>query len=100
MKVQHIREVRAFNRYYTRVIGLLDNHYLQSNYSLPEVRVMYELYHHPETTPSDIIQQLGMDKGYLSRIIQSFVKNKIVRKSVSATDKRSVFEYGFRKTIG
>ena len=90
MKVQHIREVRAFNRYYTRVIGLLDNHYLQSKYSLPEVRVLFELYHHPDTTPSDIITELGMDKGYLSRTLQAFVKNKIARKSVSSTDKRSV----------
>ena len=89
MKQSITQEIRAFNRFYTNIIGLLDKHILNSNYSLPEVRIMYELYHHSELTASGIIDLIDIDKGYLSRILRSFEKNKIIQKVVSDSDKRS-----------
>jgi DNA-binding MarR family transcriptional regulator len=89
MKSHHIKEIRAFNRFYTNIIGLLDNHILNSNYSLPEVRILFELYHRTSLSASDIIAMLAIDKGYLSRIIRHFENNKLIRKTISPSDKRS-----------
>ncbi|QEH42399.1 MarR family winged helix-turn-helix transcriptional regulator [Chitinophaga sp. XS-30] len=89
MKQAFINEIRAFNRFYTNIIGLLDRHILDSSYSLPEVRVLYELYHSPMLTASDIIALLDIDKGYLSRILKHFEKNKLITKAGSPTDKRA-----------
>ena len=86
-----VKDVRAFNRFYTNIIGLLDNHILNSNYSLPQARIMFELYHNSGLTASDIIALVDMDKGYLSRILKKFEKNKLIDKVSSATDKRSAF---------
>jgi len=90
MKPQHIQELRAFNRFYTNIIGLLDKHILNSNYSLPEVRIMYELYHRSALTASDIIELFDIDKGYLSRILKKFQKSKLINKISSPADKRAV----------
>jgi len=84
-----IKEVRAFNRFYTGILGLLDKHILDSDYSLPEARILFELYHRPGLTFSDIMALLGIDKGYLSRILRSFEKNKLVNRVISPADKRS-----------
>lgn len=89
MKPQHIQEIRTFNRFYTNVIGLLDRHILHSNYSLPEVRILFELYHNAPLTATDIIALIDIDKSYLSRIIKSFEKNKLIRKYIAPSDKRS-----------
>ena len=86
-----VKDVRAFNRFYTNIIGLLDNHILNSNYSLPEARIMFELYYNSRLTASDIIALVDMDKGYLSRILKKFEKNKLIDKVSSETDKRSAF---------
>jgi DNA-binding MarR family transcriptional regulator len=90
MTEKHIGEIRAFNRFYTDVIGLLDRYILNSSYTLPEVRVLYELYHHENITASDIIDSLHIDKGYLSRMILQFEKRKLLSKKRSASDGRSV----------
>jgi DNA-binding MarR family transcriptional regulator len=93
MKASHIKDIRAFNRFYTRIMGVLDGYILNSNYSLPEVRILFELYHNEGLTASDIIMLLGIDKGYLSRILQNFEGEKLVSKLVSKiipkSDKRS-----------
>ena len=90
MNNKHIKEIRVFNRFYTTIIGLLDNHILNSKYSLPEVRVMFELYNNPDLTASDIISIIGIDKGYLSRILGKLEKYKLIKKNVFASDKRAV----------
>lgn len=91
MKEKHIAELRAFNRFYTSFIGLLDQHILNSPYALPEVRILYELYHHENLTASDILVSLRMDKGYLSRILRQFEKQKLISKKRSGEDRRSTF---------
>ena len=89
MNKQHIQAVRMFNRFYTSVIGLVDNHILNSKYSLPEVRIMYEVYNNPGIKASDLINQIGMDKGYLSRILKNFKNKNIINKTLSSNDKRA-----------
>jgi DNA-binding MarR family transcriptional regulator len=91
MKETHIKEIRAFNRFYTDIIGLLDEHVLDSSYSLPEVRVMYELYHQKIITASDIISIFHIDKSYLSRILRHFENKKLIIKKRSKEDGRSVY---------
>ena len=83
-----VAQVRRFNRFYTRRIGLLTRGFLESEFSLTEVRVMYELRHHPQVTASEIGGQTGIDPGYLSRILSNFERCGLVQRSASAADGR------------
>jgi DNA-binding MarR family transcriptional regulator len=67
-----IAAVRAFNRFYTRIIGTLREGLLNSEYSLSEARVLYELANSPESTAREIAVDLELDAGYLSRILRKF----------------------------
>jgi DNA-binding MarR family transcriptional regulator len=89
MTTNEIQQIRDFNRFYTSVIGLLDNHILNSPYSLPEARVLYELYHHQPCTASDVMAAIKMDKGYLSRILKSFEKKGLTCRKQSKEDARA-----------
>ena len=89
MKATHIAEMRSFNRFYTGIIGVLNEHILDSRFSLPEVRVLYELYHNGAMSASDIISLLHIDKGYLSRLIKQFEKQKLIHRKQSKEDARS-----------
>ena len=92
MKEEQIAQIRAFNRFYTAVIGLLDKHYLNSEFSLTEGRILYEIYHRPDgITASTLIEMLHLDKSYLSRILQQFEKKKLIEKKRSDDDKRSFY---------
>jgi DNA-binding MarR family transcriptional regulator len=81
--------VRDFNRFYTAVIGLLDRHVLNSAFSLPEARILYALYHTPSCTARELMEQLPIDKGYLSRVLASFTKKGLVVKKKSRKDGRA-----------
>ncbi len=83
-----IRTVRRFNRFYTRQIGLLQEGLLKSRFSLTEVRVLYELAHREKPTASALCKELGLDPGYLSRLLRSFEKQKLIEKSPSESDAR------------
>ena len=80
--------VRRFNRFYTKQIGLLRNGYLQSSLSLTEVRVLYELAHRDGPTASELSKELGIDSGYLSRILLGFKKSGFIRRKPSERDAR------------
>lgn len=88
MAKEVIDKIREFNRFYTSIIGVTNNHVLQSNYSLTEVRVMYEAYDTPGITARQLTGILQVDEGYLSRLIAKLVKQKIVLKKQSKEDKR------------
>ena len=90
MKADHVANIRAFNRFYTRVLGLLDKHILNSQYTLPEVRILYELATNENLTASDLIETLHIDKGYLSRIILDLRLKKLVQSKRSDRDARSL----------
>jgi DNA-binding MarR family transcriptional regulator/N-acetylglutamate synthase-like GNAT family acetyltransferase len=83
-----IETVRQFNRFYTRQIGVLHEGLLKSPYSLTEVRVLYELAHRKQPTAKNLCTDLGLDAGYLSRILAHFEQRGLVRKKSSASDGR------------
>ncbi len=83
-----IAAVRAFNRFYTRKLGVLDQHLSKSPYSLSEARVLYELAHRDELAAKEIGGELGLDPGYLSRIVQSFEESGLITRKPLSTDRR------------
>lgn len=83
-----IAALRHFNRFYTRTIGVLDQHLLKSPFSLTEARVLYELANRDKPTATEIGAVLGLDAGYLSRIVQSFLDGKLITRTASPEDKR------------
>ncbi|MFN8443805.1 MAG: helix-turn-helix domain-containing GNAT family N-acetyltransferase [Caldilineaceae bacterium] len=83
-----IDQVRRFNRFYTKQIGALHEGLLQSPFSLTEARVIYELAQHESVTASELCSELGIDPGYLSRIVRSFAKQKLIERQPSLHDKR------------
>jgi DNA-binding MarR family transcriptional regulator/GNAT superfamily N-acetyltransferase len=83
-----IATVRAFNRFYTRKLGVLDQHLLKSPFSLSEARVLYELAHREDPAAKEIGIELGLDPGYLSRIVQKFDEDGLITRTPLASDRR------------
>jgi len=83
-----IAAVRAFNRFYTRKLGVLDQHLSKSPFSLSEARVLYELAHRDGLAAKEIGVQLGLDPGYLSRIVQSFDEKGLITRKPLVSDRR------------
>jgi len=85
---QRVEAVRRFNRFYTRQIGVLHEKLLRSPFSLSEARVVWELAHREKTTATQLSLELGLDAGYLSRILSGFEKRGLIAKQPSETDGR------------
>ncbi|WP_441234321.1 bifunctional helix-turn-helix transcriptional regulator/GNAT family N-acetyltransferase [Bradyrhizobium sp. 930_D9_N1_4] len=83
-----IAAVRAFNRFYTRKLGVLDQHLGRSPFSLSEARVLYELAHRDDLAAKEIGHELGLDAGYLSRIVQSFDEKGLITRKPLPADRR------------
>src|SRR5580698_6416224 len=79
---------RRFNRMYTRFIGTLNEGILNSDYSLGEARVLYELANRVAPKASDIAEGLGVDPAYLSRMLGKFERDGLLRKKISSHDGR------------
>jgi DNA-binding MarR family transcriptional regulator/N-acetylglutamate synthase-like GNAT family acetyltransferase len=80
--------VRRFNRLYTKKIGALQEGHLGSPFSLTEVRVLYELAHREGPTASALVQELGLDPGYLSRTLAGLERRRLILRRASASDGR------------
>ena len=83
-----IAAVRAFNRFYTRKLGVLDQQLLKSPFSLSEARVLYELAHREDAAAKEIGIELGLDPGDLSRIVQKFDEDGLITRKPLASDRR------------
>ena len=83
-----IDRIRSFNRFYTNIIGLLEQHFLDSPFSLTEGRVLYEICNTEECSAKKIRESIVIDEGYLSRILNSFTKRGLIKKTPSSKDGR------------
>ena len=83
-----VSAIRRFNRFYTKHIGVLREGHLDSPFSLTEVRVLYELAHQDGPTAAELTRELGLDSGYLSRILRGFERRELVEKTRSEVDAR------------
>jgi DNA-binding MarR family transcriptional regulator/N-acetylglutamate synthase-like GNAT family acetyltransferase len=87
---KQVNAIRAFNRFYTRKIGVLDG-MASSPFSLAEARVLYELANRRQPTATDIRKGLGLDAGYMSRMLRDFERRKFVTRKRSEKDERQRF---------
>lgn len=85
---QRIAAMRRFNRFYSKQIGLLQEGLLRSSFSLTESRVLYELAHRSAPTATELGRELGLDAGYLSRILRKFEQQGLIEKQASPVDGR------------
>src|SRR6266480_2138600 len=87
---KQVAAIRAFTRFYTRKVGVVDG--VASNpFSLAEARVLYELARRKQQIATDIRKELGLDAGYISRILRDFERRKLVTREQSKTDERQRF---------
>lgn len=87
---KQVNAIRAFNRFYTRKIGVLDG-MASSPFSLAEARVLYELANRRQPTATDIRKELGLDAGYMSRMLRDFERREFVTRERCKTDERQRF---------
>jgi len=87
---QQVSAIRAFNRFYTRKIGVVGG-MASSPFSLAEARVLYELANREKPTATEIRKDLGLDAGYMSRILRDFERRKLVAREQSKADERQRF---------
>ena len=83
-----VQSIRRFNRFYTRQIGVLQEHLLQSQFSLTEVRVLYEIAHGDNVTAKDLRNNLDLDRGYVSRMLQTFEEQGWIQTTSAPEDRR------------
>ena len=84
-----IAQIRAFNRFYTDLIGLLNKHLLDSDYSLAEARILYEIHAGQRMQASQIMIAMHIDKSYLSRLLKKLEKEKLIANQPSPQDARA-----------
>jgi DNA-binding MarR family transcriptional regulator/GNAT superfamily N-acetyltransferase len=87
--MDEIADIRAFNRFYTGQIGLLQEHFNDSPLTLPEARVLYEIDARGHTTAGDLYRALRVDRGYLSRMLRKFADAELTAVSPNLSDRRS-----------
>ena len=96
-----VEAVRRFSRFYTRQVGVLHEGYNGSEFSLTEARIIYELAHREAATATDLAKYLGVDPGYLSRLLKSLQERDVVQRQASDLDARqyllSLTELGQRR---
>ncbi len=84
MNNERIKKIRAFNRYYTVWLEVMNKNYLKTELSWHEARVLYEIYIYQEISATELCEHLNMDKSYVSRIIGKFEKNQLLQREFIA----------------
>ena len=85
-----ITEIRGFNRFYTNILGLLDQHIIDSGYSLTEARIIFEIGKTDTCTANQLCSILDIDRSYMSKIINKFEKQQLVNRTICSTDNRNI----------
>ncbi|WBX74928.1 MarR family transcriptional regulator [Tenacibaculum ovolyticum] len=88
MEINDINKIIDFNKRYTRLIGMLQTSFLDSNYSFTEAHILSELSFHPNSSATVINEQLNLDEGYLSRVVKKLKNESLITKTQSSQDKR------------
>ncbi|MFB6731718.1 MarR family winged helix-turn-helix transcriptional regulator [Bacillus mobilis] len=83
-----IYDIRQFNRFYTKVLGLFNNQILDTDYSLTETRILFEISERTECIANTLVQELNIDRSYMSRILRRFEKEELIEKRSSLKDNR------------
>ena len=85
---EQVSAIREFNRFYTARLGLLRKRHLGGEFSLTEARIIYEIGAHPQVTASELCETLGLDPGYISRLLTTLTRRKLIRQVPSKSDAR------------
>src|SRR6266511_63817 len=85
---EQVSAMREFNRFYTTRLGLLRRRHLDGDFSLTEARILYEIGSNPKLTASSLRNTLGLDAGYISRLLTLLTRRKLVRQTASKEDGR------------
>ncbi|MGF6306512.1 DNA-binding MarR family transcriptional regulator/GNAT superfamily N-acetyltransferase [Bradyrhizobium sp. i1.8.4] len=83
-----VAAVRGFSRFYTRKLGIIEPKLLHSTFTLQEARIIYELAHRADCTATDLVRDLDLDAGFVSRTLQALQRRQIVTRKPSKVDKR------------
>src|SRR5689334_14279114 len=94
---RRIAAMRAFNRFYTLQVGLLSPGYLDSDFSITEARVIYEIATRGRTAVAELRRDLGLDAGYLSRMLDGFEDRGLLTRERSSEDRRRQLVHLTRK---
>ncbi|WP_261809868.1 MarR family winged helix-turn-helix transcriptional regulator [Levilactobacillus humaensis] len=89
MNSQDIHQIRAFDRFYTQTLHLTDKYHLQTTLTLVEARLLLEIGENGRNTAIQLVQELRLDKGYLSRLITRLETNGLLQRTPDERDKRA-----------
>lgn len=92
-------DVRRFNRYYTRILGVFDQTVFDLDYSMIEMRILGEIGRHPSITANELTKCLNIKKSYLSRKLSKLEKNAYIYKEKNPKDSRSLHLYLTKKGL-
>jgi DNA-binding MarR family transcriptional regulator/N-acetylglutamate synthase-like GNAT family acetyltransferase len=89
-EIDIVTEIRGFNRFYTNILGILDQHIVDSGYSLTEARILFEISKTDICTANQLCSILDIDRSYMSKIINKFEKKELIQRSICNTDNRTI----------
>lgn len=89
-QIDIVTEIRGFNRFYTNILGLLDQHIVDSGFSLTEARILFEISKTDTCLANQLCSALDVDRGYMSKIINKFEQNGLICRSVCNADNRNI----------
>ena len=85
-----IDQIREFNRFYTVLLGFLNRNYLNTEYSVTETRILFELKQNRQMMANDLTDILHLDKSYISRLMRNFRQKGIITREISNVDRRNL----------
>ncbi|MFT8322782.1 MAG: MarR family winged helix-turn-helix transcriptional regulator [Bacillus sp. (in: firmicutes)] len=97
MNKEAIYDIRQFNRFYTKVLGLFNQQILDTDYSLTEARILFEIRERTECIANNLVQELTIDRSYMSRILRKLEKEGLIEKKSSKIDNRKNFLFLTKK---